>query len=92
MYYTLFYTTVEDYIERRAPYREEHLKIAKAASENGTLVMAGALADPPDGALLVFKGDTPETAEEFARNDPYVKNGIITNWYVRPWNVVIGNE
>lgn len=92
MYYTLFYTTVEDYIERRAPYREEHLKIAKAASENGTLVMAGALADPPDGALLVFKGDTSETAEDFARNDPYVKNGLITNWYVRPWNVVIGND
>jgi uncharacterized protein len=91
MYYALFYTTVEDYIEKRAAYREEHLKLATAAYESGKLVMAGALADPADGALLIFKSDDPEAAEEFAKNDPYVKNGLITKWKVRPWNVVIGN-
>lgn len=90
MYYALFYTTVEDYIEKRAAYREEHLELATAAFESGSLFMAGALADPADGALLIFKSDSPRAAEEFARNDPYVKNGLITKWYVRPWNVVIG--
>lgn len=90
MYYALFYTTVDDYIEKRAAYRGEHLKLAQAALENGSLIMAGALADPADGALLIFKGDNPYAAEDFARNDPYVKNGLITNWSVRPWNVVIG--
>jgi uncharacterized protein len=90
MHYILFYKTVEGYVEKRAPFREEHLKLAQAARDNGSLVMAGALADPADGAMLVFKGDSPSVAEEFARNDPYVKNGLITDWWVRAWTVVIG--
>jgi len=91
MYYILFYKTVEDYIEKRAPYRSEHLLLAQKAQENGNLIMAGALADPPDGAILIFKGDSPQKAEDFAKNDPYVINGLIREWYVRPWTVVIGN-
>ena len=90
MYIILFYKTIDNYIERRAPYREEHLKYAEDAHKKGVLVMGGALADPVDGAVLVFKGDSPSVAEEFARNDPYVKNGLITEWQVRQWVVVIG--
>jgi uncharacterized protein len=90
MHYILFYKTVEGYIEKRAPYREEHLKLAQAARDNGSLVMAGALADPADGAMLVFKGDSPSVAEDFARKDPYVKYGLITDWWVRAWTVVVG--
>ena len=92
MYYILFYTTVENYVERRQPFREEHLKLASEAYNNGSIVMAGALAEPADGAVLVFKGDGPEVAESFALNDPYVKNGLSTEWKVRPWTVVIGGE
>lgn len=92
MYYILFYETIDNYIEKRAAYRAEHLQMAQKARKNGNLVMAGALADPADGAILIFKGEGPETAREFALNDPYVKNGLISKWYVRPWNVVIGNE
>jgi len=92
MYYILFYKAIEDYVEKRAPYREEHLEYAKAAHERGALVMGGALSDPADGAVLVFKGDEPTVAEEFAQNDPYVKNGLITAWHVRPWTVVIGGS
>ncbi len=90
MYYIMFYKTVDNYIERRAPYREEHLAYAKRAQERGGLVMAGALADPADSAVLVFRGEGRVVAENFAVNDPYVKNGLITEWRVRPWTVVIG--
>jgi uncharacterized protein YciI len=90
MYYILFYKTVDNYVEKRAPYREEHLNYATAAQERGTLVMAGALAEPADGAVLVFKGDGAHIAEDFAKHDPYVKNGLITEWQVRKWTVVIG--
>lgn len=90
MYFILFYKTVENYIERRAPYRAEHLKMAREAADSGQLVMGGALADPADGAVIVFRGDGPEAAEAFAKNDPYVKNGLIREWSVRPWTVVIG--
>ena len=90
MYYILFYKTVDNYIEKRAPYRDAHLAYAQIACDNGTLIMGGALTEPADSALLLFECDGPEVAEEFARNDPYVKNGLITEWHVRPWIVAIG--
>lgn len=90
MYYILFYKTVENYVEKRAPYREEHLKLIQEAHKIGDLLMAGALADPADAGVFIFKGETPEIAEDFAKNDPYVLNGLIKEWEVRPWNVVVG--
>jgi len=90
MYYLLFYQTVENYVQRRAPYRDQHLAYATQALERGELVMGGALSDPANGAVLVFRGDSPAVAENFAKDDPYVKAGLITEWKVRPWNVVIG--
>ena len=92
MYYILFYKTVDNYIERRVQFRAEHLALANEYHSKGKLIMAGALADPVDGAVLVFKGDSPAVAEEFAKNDPYVLNGLITEWRIRPWTVVIGNS
>jgi uncharacterized protein len=91
MYYILFYKTIDNYIEKRKPFRTLHLQMAKAAYENGTLIMAGALDEPADEAVFVFKTDNPETVMNFAKNDPYVQNNLISKWFVRPWNVVIGN-
>ncbi len=90
MYYILFYKTVKDYIEKRATFREEHLRLLNQAKKEGTLVMGGALAEPADGAVLIFKVEDPKIVEDFAQKDPYVTNGLITNWEVRPWTVVIG--
>jgi hypothetical protein len=90
MFYLLIYKTVENYVEKRAPYRPEHLGYANAAHARGEIVMAGALADPADSAVFVFKADSPAVVEDFARDDPYVKAGLITEWSVRPWTVVIG--
>lgn len=92
MYYILFYKTVDNYVEKRAPFRTEHISLAQHSFENGSLIMAGALTDPLDGAVLLFKGNSPAVAEDFANNDPYVKNGLIVEWKVRPWIVVIGGE
>lgn len=91
MYYILFYKTIDNYIEKRAKYRAEHLQLAQEAYKNSSLVMAGALDEPADQAVLIFKGDSKKVAEDFAENDPYVKNGLIAEWSVRPWKVVIGN-
>jgi hypothetical protein len=89
MYYALLYDVVPDYVVRRQPFRAEHLALAEEARARGRLVLAGAF-DPPDGALLVFRGDGPGDAEAFARADPYVRNGLVTSWRVRAWNVVVG--
>lgn len=90
MYYLLLYDVVEDFISRRAPYRQEHLALAGQAHRRGELVMAGAFAEPADGAALVFSADDPATAARFAEQDPYVRNGLVERWRVRAWNVVIG--
>lgn len=90
MHYILFYDVVNDYLERRVPFREAHLKLAREAYERGELVLAGALAEPPDGAVLVFREAKP--AEDFAHNDPYVKNGVVTSWRIRKWMTVVGDD
>jgi hypothetical protein len=92
MHYLMFYELAPDYLERRPAFRTEHLKLAWEAQARGELVLAGALTDPVDGAVLLFKGDSPEVAERFARADPYVQQGIVTGYRVRPWTTVVGVE
>src|SRR5712664_2215045 len=91
-YYALFYEVVDNFIDRRVPFRQEHLRLANEARERGEIVFAGALAEPADRALIVFHVDDKTKVESFARNDPYVQNGLVKKWEVRPWNVVVGNE
>ncbi|GAB3034071.1 YciI-like protein [Bowmanella dokdonensis] len=90
MYYLLTYQVVDNYLERRATYRADHIALAKAATERGELLAGGATAEPVDKALLLFKGDSPEVAEAFAHQDPYVVNGLVKSWQVQPWHIVIG--
>jgi uncharacterized protein len=89
MHLLLEYTLAEDYLERRAALREDHLGLARAAHERGELLLAGALPDPYDRALLVWTAPR-EVVERFAEQDPYVVHGLVTGWSVREWNVVIG--
>ena len=89
-HYLLCYTLSPDYLGRRGEFRAEHLAMAWAASERGELVLAGAVGEPLDTALLLFQGESPEAAERFARSDPYVKNGLVESWRVRPWTTVVG--
>jgi uncharacterized protein len=91
-YYALFYDVVDHFVSRRSPYRDHHLRLAQEAYRRGELLLAGALSDPVDGALLVFHVPERTVVEDFARNDPYVTNGLVTRWEVRSWTVVIGNE
>jgi uncharacterized protein YciI len=90
VYWVLLYDLVDDYLERRGPLRRDHLAAANAAVERGELVLAGALADPADSAILVFQGEDGSAAERFAAGDPYVRNGLVRSWRVRPWTVVVG--
>lgn len=92
IHYLLFYEFVPDYLERRAQYRNEHLTLAWDSNARGELVLGGAYADPADGAVLLFKGDSPSVAERFAEADPYVRAGLVTRWHVRVWTTVAGTD
>jgi uncharacterized protein YciI len=92
MHYLLFYTYVPDVLERRPKFRGAHLGHARAAQERGELVLAGAFADPVDGAVLFFSAPSKAAVEQFARDDPYVTGGLVTRWVVREWTTVIGAQ
>ena len=84
----LLYVYVPDVLERRAPYRERHLELIRSWKDDGRLLMAGPLGDPPTGAAFVFQVDDPNDVEEFVANDPYVEAGIVTSHSLAPWTLV----
>jgi len=92
VHYLLFYDVVADYAERRLPLRAAHLAHAQRAVARGELVLAGALAYPVDGAVLLFRGSSPAVAEAFAAADPYVTHGLVKSWRVREWTTVVGPD
>ena len=92
-YFVLRYdAVVDDYVNKRTPFRGEHLRLVREAHARGEVVMAGAVGENPDGAIFVFRSDTPASAEHFAAHDPYVTNGLIKRWRVRPWLTVVGDQ
>lgn len=92
VHYLLTYELAADYLERRGAWRDEHLRLAWAAQERGELVLGGAVEEPVDRAVLLFRGESREAAERFAAADPYVQHGLVTRWSVRPWKTVVGSD
>lgn len=90
MHYVLFYDYAADYMERRAQFRDAHLKLAWDSHARGEFQLGGVLADPVDSAMLWFKADSPAVVEAFVAADPYVANGLVTRWRIRPWMTVAG--
>jgi uncharacterized protein YciI len=90
VHFLLIYDFVPDYLERRPAHRSEHLRLAWEAHGRGELVLAGALAEPADGAILLFQGENDGAARAFAERDPYVRTGLVRHWSVRPWTTVVG--
>ena len=92
MHYLLNYEIAPDYMTRRADFRGAHLKLARQSAERGELVLGGAVGDPVESSLLLFKCDSPDIPAAFAKTDPYVLNGIVVRWKVSPWNTVVGPD
>ncbi len=92
MHFLLFYEVSEDYLERRVQFRAEHLALAWEFADRGKLLLGGALAEPVDQAVLLFRADSPAEVEEFVLRDPYVTNGLVKNWRVREWKTVAGDQ
>ncbi len=92
MHYLLIYELAPDYLARRPEFRAEHLALAWQSVERGEMVLGGAVGDPVESSLLMFRCDSPEVPAAFARADPYVMRGLVTQWKVRPWNTVVGAD
>ncbi len=92
MHFLLIYHVTEDYLERRGEFRSVHIRHAREAYQRGELLLAGALLEPTDQAVLLFRIGDPGPVEDFARADPYVINGLVKSWEVRPWATVVGDS
>ena len=92
MHYLLTYELAPDYLERRGEFRTEHLNLAWGFQARGELVLAGALADPPDKAVLLFKCESAAPVQEFLEADPYVRHGLVKSHSIRQWTTVIGKD
>jgi uncharacterized protein YciI len=93
MYYLLFYEKAPDYPERQKAHAEAHLAYLTQCTASGVLLLGGSLEDPVDGAaLLLCRADSPEAVDALAEGDPYVKEGVVTNWWVRKWDLVVGKS
>lgn len=96
MQWLLWYDVSADYLARRAEFREAHLQLARQATEAGLLKAGGALtehsdsANDPCAAALYFETDAPSVIEAFVAADPYVQQGLVTNYRILRWHTVAG--
>lgn len=91
-HYLLSYETSADYLEKRVLFRAAHLELAWQAAERGELLLGGAVGNPIESALLLFKVADPAIIEAFAQADPYVQNGLVTRYRIHPWHTVVGES
>ncbi len=92
MHFLLFYEFLPEFLQRRGEYRAEHLRLAWSAHDRGELILGGALAEPADGAVLLFEGADDGIVRAFADADPYVKSGLVKRWWIRAWTTVVGDD
>jgi uncharacterized protein YciI len=92
MHFLLIYDAAADYLQRRTEFRAEHLALAWQAVQRGELLLGGAVGEPADSALLLFRCESADIPAAFAKADPYVVNGLIKSWQVKPWHTVVGED
>ncbi|UJR28212.1 hypothetical protein I4U23_009462 [Adineta vaga] len=88
----LHYDYVSNVVEKRKPYREAHLNFIGKQVENGNVILGGATGNPPSEALLIFRNLSLKEIEQLAQQDPYVINGIVTKYSVKPYMAVVGDD
>lgn len=85
----LTYDYVEGMLDKRAPHRDGHLALAREWLEDGRLVWAGALGDPPHGAFFAFEVDDAAEVDDFVAADPYVAAGLVTSRLIEPYKLIL---
>lgn len=89
--YVLQYEYAEDPLERRKPYRTSHLAHIGKQTEQGNVILAGTVGSPPTGGLMILRNLTPTEVEQLAQEDPYVINGVVKKFTVKPYLAVVGD-
>ena len=89
--YVVQYDYVENLLEKRKPYRTSHLAHIGKQMEQGNVVLAGTVGNPPTEGLMIFRNLTSTEVEQLAQEDPYVINGVVKKFTVKPYLAVVGD-
>lgn len=89
--YVLQYDYVENALEKRQPHRQAHLALINKEVEKGNVVLAGAVDNPPTGGLLILRNLTRENIEQLVKQDPYVINGVVKKYSIKPYMAITGD-
>jgi len=90
VYYVVFFETCYDSLDDAVAKAPEVIAAHRARSNElyacGTLLMSGAFLNNPKEQLRTMAiCPTGEAAEEYARGDPFVLNGMVSKWYISEW-------
>jgi uncharacterized protein YciI len=89
--YVLNYHAVDDFLPLARQYGAAHVSRLRQFHAAGTLLMVGTLREPMNGdALGLFT--TRKAAEDFVSGDPFVLNGVVARWTVRPWDDILSES
>jgi uncharacterized protein YciI len=88
MRYVLFYDSADDVKSRAPAHLAAHRAHLEASHARGDLLMIGTFADVQEqGAMAIFTSH--EAAADFARDDPFVLNGVVRSWRIQIWNEIL---
>jgi uncharacterized protein len=76
--------------ERRTPHRAAHLEWLRELHAAGRLLLAGALQDPVDTGVLIFRAPDGYTVRQLLMQDPYARAELIVEVSVRPYGIAVG--
>jgi uncharacterized protein YciI len=87
--FVLLYESAPNVAANAPAYFPAHAKRLAEFRARGELLLVGTFGDPQaEGSMSVFR--TREGAEEFAMEDPFVLNGVVSAWQVRQWDEAYG--
>jgi uncharacterized protein YciI len=90
MHWILLYSFSDSYRARREEVQPRHLVHVHDAFDSGLLIIGGSLAEPADGAVVVFESPDESAVKRWVEEDPYVREGLVMSWVIRRWNAGIG--
>jgi uncharacterized protein YciI len=84
MKFVLWGTYCPDALERRTPFREEHLEGLRHQKDSGVLLTLGPTQDSSH-VFGIYEAEDQAQVEALVKNDIYWRQGIWTEVAVYPW-------
>lgn len=82
--YILWGRYCDNALEKRKPYRQDHLDGLAQQKDSGILVTLGPTADNTQ-VFGIYDAENEASVRQLIENDPYWQNGIWTEYEVKAW-------